>query len=92
MAPLREATLGVEAGARRTDATIVGTTPSYQAAARLPIASGRFLSALDIQDRKRVAVLQKLLNGHSEHAGLADKLTALDVTVAAVRGQVRLTN
>ena len=57
VAPLRAAALPVEAGARRTEAAIVGTTPSYQAAARLPLASGRFLSALDIQDRKRVAVL-----------------------------------
>jgi putative ABC transport system permease protein len=57
VAPLRVASLAVEAGARRTEAAIVGTTPAYQAAARLPLASGRFLSALDVQDRKRVAVL-----------------------------------
>ena len=57
VAPLRLAALAVEAGARRTEAGIVGTTPAYQAAARLPLASGRFLSALDVQDRKRVAVL-----------------------------------
>jgi putative ABC transport system permease protein len=35
----------------------VGTTPAYQAAARLRLSSGRFLSALDVQDAKRVAVL-----------------------------------
>jgi putative ABC transport system permease protein len=57
VAPLRAAALPVEAGARRTEAAIVGTTPAYQAAARLPVVSGRFLSALDVQDRKRVAVL-----------------------------------
>ena len=57
VAPLREAVLSVEAGARHTDAAIVGTTPDYQSAARLPVASGRFLSVLDLQDRKRVAVL-----------------------------------
>jgi len=56
-APLREATLAVEAGARRTEAVVVGTTPGYRAAARLPLAAGRFLTALDVQDRKRVAVL-----------------------------------
>ncbi|HSB62104.1 MAG TPA: ABC transporter permease [Vicinamibacteria bacterium] len=57
VAPLREATLPIEAGARRTESTVVGTTPAYQAAARLPLAWGRFISALDVQDRKRVAVL-----------------------------------
>ena len=57
VAPLRETALSVEAGARQTEAAIVGTTPAYQAAARLPVASGRFLSVLDVQDRKRVAVL-----------------------------------
>ncbi len=57
VAPLRETALPVEAGARHTEAAIVGTTPAYQAAARLPVASGRFLSVLDVQDGKRVAVL-----------------------------------
>jgi putative ABC transport system permease protein len=57
VAPLRETALSVEAGARHTEAAIVGTTPDYLAAARLPVASGRFLSVLDVQDRKRVAVL-----------------------------------
>ena len=57
VAPLRETTLPVVAGARHTEAAIVGTTPAYQDAARLPVASGRFLSVLDVQDRKRVAVL-----------------------------------
>ena len=57
VAPLRETALSVEAGARHTEAAIVGTTPAYQAAAHLPVASGRFLSVLDVQDRKRVAVL-----------------------------------
>ncbi len=57
VAPVREAALAVEAGGRRTEATVVGTTTAYQVAARLPVASGRFLSDLDVQDRKRVAVL-----------------------------------
>jgi putative ABC transport system permease protein len=57
VAPLRETALSVEVGARHTEAAIVGTTPAYQAAARLSVASGRFLSVLDVQDRKRVAVL-----------------------------------
>jgi putative ABC transport system permease protein len=37
--------------------TVVGTTPEYQVAARLPVALGRFLADLDVRDRKRVAVL-----------------------------------
>jgi putative ABC transport system permease protein len=57
VAPVREAVLAVEAGARRTEATVVGTTPAYQQAARLPLRAGRFITPLDVQDRKRVAVL-----------------------------------
>jgi putative ABC transport system permease protein len=36
---------------------VVGTTPAYRSAARLTLASGRFLTDLDVSDRKRVAVL-----------------------------------
>jgi putative ABC transport system permease protein len=57
VAPVREATMAVEAGGRRTEATVVGTTAAYQVAAQLPLAGGRFLSDLDVQERKRVAVL-----------------------------------
>jgi putative ABC transport system permease protein len=57
VAPIREAALGVESGGHATDATVVGTTPAYRAAARLSLASGRFLTDLDVTDRKRVAVL-----------------------------------
>jgi putative ABC transport system permease protein len=39
------------------DATAVGTTPDYTDAAHLTLQSGRFLAALDLQDRKRVVVL-----------------------------------
>jgi putative ABC transport system permease protein len=57
VAPVREATLAAQAGSRHTDAIVVGTTPAYQSASRLRVASGRFLAGLDVQDRKRVAVL-----------------------------------
>lgn len=57
VAALREASLPAEAAGRAAEATVVGTTPAYQAAARLRLSSGRFLSALDMQDAKRVAVL-----------------------------------
>ena len=57
LAPIREAPLSAEAPPRRTDVAVVGTTPGYRLAARLPLASGRFLSGLDLRDRKRVAVL-----------------------------------
>jgi putative ABC transport system permease protein len=57
VAPVREAALPAESGARRFDAVAVGTTPAYEAAARLRLASGRFLTELDLADSKRVAVL-----------------------------------
>jgi len=57
VAPIRETTLSVESGGRRAEAAVVGTTPAYRSAARLELASGRFLTDLDIEDRKRVAVL-----------------------------------
>jgi len=56
-APLREAALAASSGGRRTDAIALGTTPGYREAARLALSSGRFLTALDVTDRKRVAVL-----------------------------------
>jgi putative ABC transport system permease protein len=37
--------------------TALGTTPGYAEAARLELATGRFLADLDVTDRKRVAVL-----------------------------------
>jgi putative ABC transport system permease protein len=56
-APVREAPVAAEAAGRRADVSAVGTTPGYLAAARLPLAAGRFLADLDVADRKRVAVL-----------------------------------
>jgi putative ABC transport system permease protein len=57
VAPVREASLLVAGGGRSIEATAVGTTPDYRDAARLALAGGRFLAPLDVQDRKRVAVL-----------------------------------
>jgi putative ABC transport system permease protein len=56
-APVREAALAAEAGGRTTDAGVVGTTAAYRDAARLSLAAGRFLTDVDLGDRKRVAVL-----------------------------------
>ena len=56
-APVREASLSAEAGGRATDAGVVGTTAAYRDAARLRLSAGRFLTAVDLEDRKRVAVL-----------------------------------
>ncbi|HYU40566.1 MAG TPA: ABC transporter permease [Vicinamibacteria bacterium] len=56
-APVREASLSAEAGGRTTDAAVVGTTAAYRDAARLRLSAGRFLTDLDVEDRKRVAVL-----------------------------------
>ncbi len=57
VAPVREASLLIAGGGRSFEASAVGTTPDYRDAARLSLASGRFLAPLDVLDRKRVAVL-----------------------------------
>jgi putative ABC transport system permease protein len=57
VAPVREAVLPASTQARAVDVTVLGTTPAYEAAAQLTIARGRFLTALDVKDRKRTAVL-----------------------------------
>jgi len=57
VAPLRVAELPAEAGGRSAAVTALGTTAAYRDATRLELASGRFLAALDVADRKRVAVL-----------------------------------
>jgi putative ABC transport system permease protein len=57
VAPVREASLSVGGGGRSLEAVAVGTTPDYRDAARLSLESGRFLSSLDLEDRKRVVVL-----------------------------------
>jgi putative ABC transport system permease protein len=57
VAPVRVAALPAAAGSREAEAIAVGTTPSYREATRLDLAAGRFLSDLDLSDRKRVVVL-----------------------------------
>jgi putative ABC transport system permease protein len=57
VAPVSEAVLAADTSTRRLDVTVLGTTPAYQAAAQLTLARGRFLTALDLRDRKRTAVL-----------------------------------
>jgi len=57
VAPLRVAELPAEAGGRSAAVIAIGTTSAYRDATRLEIASGRFLADLDVDDRKRVAVL-----------------------------------
>jgi putative ABC transport system permease protein len=57
VAPVREAVLPAETRARTVDVTVLGATPAYERAARLTVASGRFLTDLDVRDRKRTAVL-----------------------------------
>jgi len=56
-AAVREAAMGAEAGGRTTDVNVVGTTTAYRDAARLTLSGGRFLTDLDVEDGKRVAVL-----------------------------------
>jgi len=62
-APVREAALAAEAGGRTTHAGVVGTTAAYREAASLRLASGRFLTDVDLGDRKRVAVLGSTVAG-----------------------------
>src|SRR5262249_22047448 len=57
IAPLRVADLAADAAGRAATVIALGTTPGYAEAARLELAEGRFLAALDVTDRKRVAVL-----------------------------------
>jgi putative ABC transport system permease protein len=57
VAAVRVAQLPAAAGGREAAAILVGTTPSYREATRLDLAAGRFLSDLDVSDRKRVVVL-----------------------------------
>jgi putative ABC transport system permease protein len=57
VAPVREAALEVSLGSRHAAAVVVGTGPEYARAARLEAVRGRFLADLDLEDRKRVAVL-----------------------------------
>jgi len=57
VAPVRELALPAQSGTHAADVAVVGTTAAYQTAARLTLASGRFLTDLDVEDGKRVAVL-----------------------------------
>jgi putative ABC transport system permease protein len=57
VAPVREARATVSAGGRTTDAGVVGTTADYAQASRLRMSSGRFIGAIDVERRARVAVL-----------------------------------
>jgi putative ABC transport system permease protein len=57
VAPVREAVLPAETRTQRIDVTVLGATPAYERAGRLTLASGRFLTDLDVRDRKRTAVL-----------------------------------
>lgn len=57
VAAVRDTPLVAQAVERRMDVVAVGTLPSYEAAARIRLARGRFLGDLDVKERKRVAIL-----------------------------------
>jgi len=64
VAPLREVPVPARSPTgREMDAVALGTLPSYGRAARVSLAAGRFLSDLDVTDRKRVAVLGSTVAG-----------------------------
>lgn len=44
-------------GSRNTNISLIGTTPQYPAVRNFPVAQGRFLTELDLQRNKRVAVI-----------------------------------
>ena len=57
VAAVRESVLPAETSTRRVDVSVMGTTPAYEEAARLAVRQGRFLTAVDVRDRKRTVVL-----------------------------------
>ncbi|HET8647345.1 MAG TPA: ABC transporter permease [Vicinamibacteria bacterium] len=57
VAPVREAPLPLAGEGGIDQAVVVGTTPAYREAARLALSTGRFLTAVDVAEHKRVAVL-----------------------------------
>jgi putative ABC transport system permease protein len=57
VAAVREARLDAGVEERRMQVVAVGTGPSYAPAARVRTTAGRFLSDIDVAERKRVAVL-----------------------------------
>jgi len=57
VAALREALLVARAAERQMDVIVLGTVPSYELAARVNRAKGRFITPLDVKEHKRVAIL-----------------------------------
>lgn len=56
-APLVSGTVAAKSGTRSLSTTLEGTTTNYAAIRDLSVASGRFLTATDIQNRAAVAVI-----------------------------------
>ena len=78
LAPLRERSEQIAREDRRDEAEIVATTPSYVGTEELVLDEGRFLTDVDLSERKRVVVL-----GHD----LAESLFPYE---NAVGGRVRV--
>jgi putative ABC transport system permease protein len=57
LAPLRQRSEQLSINTRRTEAVLVGTTPSFVRTEEIVVDSGRFLSDIDVRDAKRVIVL-----------------------------------
>jgi putative ABC transport system permease protein len=57
IAPVKEEWAMVTRGDREVQGRLVGTTPYIQATNKLRVASGRFLTAIDSQQRRQVCVL-----------------------------------
>jgi putative ABC transport system permease protein len=56
-APIRNAAIEIPGPGGPVPATLVGTSENYSLAARSALAAGRTLSALDVGERRRVAIL-----------------------------------
>jgi len=74
VAPLRFASADAVAGERRLQASVLGVTPQYRAAARLELEKGRFLADVDVARSARVAILG---------AGVARRLFPLEEPLGA---------
>lgn len=57
LAPIRNATVEIPGPNGAIPATVVGTSETYERAARYTLASGRSLTLLDVLERRRVAIL-----------------------------------
>ena len=88
MAPTYSSGLQVVAGGENTNASVTGTTPEYQVANKLELASGAFFSAQDYQRGSKVAVIGSeiadTLFGNTDPIGQQMRMGTIIVRVIGV--------